>query len=106
MTTECPDDISIPRYILKWDYHSDYWILDEDTVYHNGVTRNFKVNLWSLREGQTVGCMVSREGELHVYIDGVNKGIVLTGLPTHKPFWGVADVFGRTKRIKLVSSGE
>lgn len=38
------------------------------------------------------------EGELHVYIDGVDNGIVWTGLPTHKQFWGVADVFGRTTK--------
>ena len=50
-----------------------------------------------------MGCMVSREGELHVYIDGVDNGIVWTGLPTHKPFWGVADVYAHTKKIQLVS---
>ena len=60
----------------------------------------------SLREGQTVGCMVSREGELHVYIDGVDNGIVWTGLPTHKPFWGVADVHGCIKKIQIHVSGE
>ena len=106
MTTQCPDNISIPRYALKWRDHSDYWILWDNAVYHNGEDRKLKVNLWSLGEGQTVGCMVLREGELHVYIDGVDKGIVWTGLPTHKPFWGVADVYGRTNKIQLVSSGE
>ena len=106
MTTQCPDNISIPSHALEWKDHSDYWILDCNTVYHNGKRRKLKVNLDSLREGQTVGCMVSREGELHVYIDGVDKGIVWTRLPTHKPFWGVADVFGSTTKIQLVSSGE
>ena len=106
MTTQCPDNISIPRYALVWRDHSDYWILDSNTVYHNDERRQLKVNLDSLREGQTVGCMVSRKGELHVYIDGVDKSIVWTGLPTHKPFWGVADVYGCTNKIKLVSSGE
>ena len=106
MTTLCPDDIRFPDHALKWNDHSDFWILDNNTVYHNDDMRELKVNLKSLREGQTVGCMVSREGELHVYIEGVDKGIVWTGLPTHKPFWGVADVHGRTKKIQLVSSGE
>ena len=106
MTTQCPDNISIPSYALQWRDHSDYWILAGSNFYHNDEQGGLKVNLDSLREGQTVGCMVSREGELHVYIDGVDKGIVWTGLPTHKPFWGVADVIGRTKKIQLVSSGE
>ena len=106
MTTQCPDDISIPSYAVEWKDHSDYWILRCSTVYHNGKRSQLKVNLESLGEGQTVGCTVSREGELHVYIDGVDKGIVWTELPTHKPFWGVADVCGCTKKIRLVSSGE
>ena len=103
ITTQCPDNISIPRHALEWDDHSDYWILFRNAVHHNGERRGLKIVLWSLRVGQTVGCMVSREGELHVYIDGVDNGIVWTGLPTHKPFWGVADVHGCTKMIQLVS---
>ena len=106
MTTQCLEYIRIPSHALEWPDHSDYWILDGSIVYHNSERRNLKVNLDSLREGQTVGCMVSREGELHVYSDDVDKGIVWTGLPTHKPFWGVADVYGHTKKIQLVSSGE
>ena len=103
MTTQCPDNTSIPSDASLWYGHSNYWILDYNTVHHNGEWRELKAKLDSLREGQTVGCMVSREGELHVYIDGVDKGIVWTGLPTHKPFWGVADVYGCTKKIQLVS---
>ena len=106
MTTQCLDYIRIPRSVLEWSDHSDYWILVGRTFYHNNERRNLKVNLESLQEGQTVGFMVSREGELLVYIDGVVKGIVWTGLPTHKPFWGVVDVCGRTNKIQLVSSGE
>ena len=100
MATQCPDDISIPSSALEWHSHSDYWILvlDSNVVQHNGESRALKVNLKSPREGQTVGCMVSREGELHVYIDGVDNGIVWTGLPTHKPFWGVADILQIPKR--------
>ena len=42
-----------------------------------------------------------------MYIDGVDDGIVWPGLPTHnKPFWGVADVYGCTNKIQLVSAGE
>ena len=92
-----------PANELEEGGHSDYWILYRNNVRHNGERRVLKVDLDSLREGQTVGCMVSREGELHVYIDGVDKSIVWTGLPTHKPFWGVADVHGCTKKIQLVS---
>ena len=103
MTTQCPKNIIIPIGALVWRDHSAYWILFIDAVRHNGEERELKLNLNSLKVGQTVGCMVSREGELHVYIDGVDKSVVWTGLPTHKPFWGVADVFGRTKKIQIIS---
>ena len=108
MTTQCPDNISLRNhsYALHWGTHSDYWILDNNAVYHNDEKRGLKVNLNSLREGHTVGCMVSREGELQVHIDGVDKGIVWTGLPTHKPFWGVADACACTTKIQLVSASE
>ena len=102
MTTQCPDNISIPSDEFEWRRRSDYWILESNTVHHKGERREFKGNLDSLRDGQTVGCMVSREGELHVYIDSVDDGIVWTGLPTHKPFWGWADVFAHTKKLQLV----
>ena len=55
MTTLCPDDIRFPDHALKWNDHSDFWILDNNTVYHNDDMRELKVNLKSLREGQTVG---------------------------------------------------
>ena len=104
MTTQYPsNNISLPGAFEELSGHSDYWILYRNNVRHNGERRVLKVDLDSLREGQTVGCMVSREGELHVYIDGVDNGIVWTGLPTHKPFWGVADVHGCTKKIQFVS---
>ena len=104
MTTQCPDSIiNIDALVWNWSRHSDCWILYNNTVRHNGEKREFNFNFNSLREGQTVGCMVSREGELHVYIDGVDNGIVWTGLPTYKPFWGVADVCACTKEVQLVS---
>ena len=106
MTTQCPDNIRIHYSALEWIRHSDYWILDSNAVYHNSEMRELNVDLESLREGQSVGCTVSREGELRVYIDDANNSVVWTGLPTHKPFWGVADVCACTTKIQLVSAGE
>ena len=86
---------------MVWRDHSDYWILVGNTVSHNIEEREHKVDLNSLREGRTVGCMVSREGELHVYVDGVDNGIVWTGLPTHKPFWGMVEAYGPVEKIQF-----
>ena len=57
-------------------------------------------NLESLRVGQTVGCSVNKEGELHYFIDDTDKGVGWTGLPTDKPMWGFADIYGLARKIK------
>ena len=57
-------------------------------------------NLESLRVGQTIGCSVNKEGELHYFIDDSDKGVGWTGLPTDKPMWGFADIYGLARKIK------
>ena len=92
LTTQLPDNIKIRTRAIGWSNRSDYWILDRNSAYHKGKAKEMKITLDTIREGQTVGCMVSKKGELHVYIDGLDNGIVWTGLPTRKPFRGVVDV--------------
>ena len=106
MTTQCPDAVeTIPSVALEWSDHSaDYWLLDSGAVYHNGEKKFVNKYLESsLLDDRTIGCMVSKEGNLHVYINGADKGIVWTGLPTHTRFWGVADVYCLIKKIQIVS---
>ena len=57
-------------------------------------------NLDDLKVGQSVGCCVTRNGELRYFIDGVDQGIVWTDLPTNRPLWGVADIDGLAIKIK------
>lgn len=57
-------------------------------------------NLESLKVGQSIGCCVTREGELRYFINGVDQGIAWTGLPTDRPMWGFADIYGLARKIK------
>ena len=57
-------------------------------------------NLYDLKVGQSVGCCVSRNGELKCFIDGIDQGIVWTGLPTNRPMWGIAENQGLRSKIK------
>ena len=57
-------------------------------------------NLDKLKVGQSVGCCVTRNGELRYFIDGVDQNIVWTGLPTNRPLWGIADIYGFAIKIK------
>ena len=53
-------------------------------------------NLHDLKIGQSVGCCVTRNGELRYFIDGLDLGIAWTGLPTNRRLWGIAEMYGLT----------
>ena len=53
--------------------------------------------------GQRVGLCVTQSGELHCYIDGIDKCTLCTGLRTDVSYWGIVDVYGNTKKVQLIS---
>lgn len=44
--------------------------------------------------------MVNKDGELKYFINGVDQGVAWTGVPTDKPMWGFADIYGLARKIK------
>lgn len=100
LTTESPDEIEVPSGALDLYRSSNYWILSASTVHSSGQEKRVDFNLESLRVGQTVGCRVTKDGDLHYYIDDDDKGIGWSGLPTDKPMWGFADIYGLARKIK------
>ena len=54
-----------------------------------------------LSVGQTLGCMISKKGNLHYFLDGEDSGVVRRGLPTNKPLWGFADINATAKKIQF-----
>ena len=65
---------------------------------HNGEKKR-RVNFDLNSVGPSVGCCVTRNGELRYFIDGTDLNIVWTDFPTSRPLWGVADIYENT-RIK------
>ena len=100
LTTECPDDIDMPEDSLRFYSSSNYWILSVNTVYNSDQKRQLTFNLNDILVGQSVGCSVTSSGELHCYIDGKFQCVGWTGLPTDRPYWGVAEVYANTTKIK------
>ena len=99
-TIVCPDNIAVPSGALDLYRSADYWILSASTVHHNGQERRVDFNLESLGVGQSVGCMVNKEGELRYFLDGVDQGVAWSGVTTDKPLWGFADIYGLARKIK------
>ncbi|KAL4717652.1 hypothetical protein ACJJTC_000801 [Scirpophaga incertulas] len=64
--------------------------------------RNF--NLDELREGDTVGMMRTRNGQLHYYINGVDQGAATDKVEPQ--VWGVVDMYGMTVKVTIVDPCE
>lgn len=99
-TVSCPDDHPVPSGALDLYRSHEYWILSASTVHHNGQERRVDFNLESLRVGQSVGCLINKEGELHYFVDGKDQGVAWTGVPIDRPMWGFADIYGLARKIK------
>ena len=67
---------------------------------HNGEARKVHFDLNNLKVGQSVGCCVTRNGELRYLIDGVDQNIMWTGLPTNRRLWGFAQIIHGRALIK------
>ena len=82
------------------------WIYKEN--WHKG-SRNFPglPDLDELTPGQSVGLLVTPNGQLHPFLNGEHCCEIATGLPVDTPLWRVADVFGKCTKIKSeIMSGE
>ena len=87
-------------------FFPNYWLLMYyGKFYHkSGHVIKTDIDLGDcLQVGQTVGLCVTQSGELHCYIDGIDKGILCTDMPTDVSYWGIADLWGRTKKVQLIS---
>ena len=72
------------------------------TLYHKKQKREFPdhPDLDGLTPGQTVGLLVTSNGQLHLFLDGQHRTEIASGLPANKPLWGAADVFDKCTKIK------
>ena len=114
VTTTVPDEVP---YVLptdgastnEWYYCGNrpyYW---GNTLYHNHSGTNYShlPNLDDFEVGNQIGLLLLPNGELHLFLDGMNSAQLATGLPVHKSLFGTVDVYGRCTKIKSeILSGE
>ena len=108
MTTVCPDDIkTVPENVGTLYFRDDYWILSEKTLHHNKKEKSLakEMDLQKLKVGQSAGCFVTSDGELHFQVNGKEE-VGWTGLPTDKPLWGFVDIYGKDRKVRLLDFGE
>ena len=100
VTTTLPD--RVPEYLPLNDAGPHEWYYTGQSLRHDGSSTKFP-HLPSLRElstHQTVGLLISTNGQLHVYIDGRHSECIASGLPVNKPLFGAVDVCGKCIKIK------
>ena len=102
MTVECPDEIQgLPWSLYNWHDRRNYWILMSSTIYHHEREKNVQFNTGNLTVGDTIGCSVHKDGKLHYYINGIDKGISWDDkLPTNQTMYGVVGLRGYHKSIR------
>ena len=75
-------------------------MLSNSEAYNSDFMMHLNFNIKSLSVGQSVGLLITKNGKLCLYVDGMFNVIVWKGLPTDKQYWGVADVYGPVSSIK------
>ena len=108
MTTTLPDTVpsDLPSYTGAGPHEWNYW---GRYLFHNKQRRVFPdlPTLENLTSGQTVGLLVTTNGQLHLFLDGRHCKEIATGLPVGTPLWGAASVLGNCTKIKSeILSGE
>ena len=53
-----------------------------------------------MRAGSTVGLFLDEESRLHLYIDGIDQGVVASDIPPY--VYAVLDVYGQCEQISIV----
>ena len=102
LTTENPEKCTILRLLSDMYSQSQkrYWCLARKQIRHNGQEKNVSINLLNLHVGQSVGLLVTGDGDLYLFVDVKHREMVWSGLPTNQPLWGAADVYGDLAKIK------
>ena len=102
MTAECPDEIQqLPMNSDSLHKSSNCWILDGQSVYHHGREIKVQFDTQQLIAGNKIGACIHKDGNLHYYVNGVDRGICWDDkLPTNQAMYGVVDLWGRHKKIK------
>ena len=106
MTATLP---SVVPYELPYDHSGPHeWNYRGSSLWHNRrKILTVLPNLNDLKRHQTVGLLLTSDGQLHVYHDGRHTKKLATNLPVNHHLWGGVDVYGNCTKIKSeLLSGE
>ena len=95
--------------LLPWSVSGSHeWSYTDTLLWHNGRKISTGLpDLDNLKRHQTVGLLLTSDGQLHVYHNGRHTKKVATNLPVNHHLWGAVDVCYNCTKIKSeLLSGE
>ena len=111
VTTNNPDSGPLPQGWDDFSRSDQYWYVfirsSGCTAYHKGQNRVLH-GVLDCSAGNTFGCRLLKTGELHLYHNGRDVGVVWEGLPTDQPLWGVVilNVDWKVEANYVIAKGE
>lgn len=112
-TGKNPETSKIPQSSLISDYKDDKYLLyiDGSKVIYKGkelCALHSGFYTMNLKVGQSLGIILTRERDLHWFVDNKWKGMVhVNDYPLDRPLWGVVDIWAQCKRVNTeIGSGE
>ena len=101
-------DSEVLHYLADSNSGPHKWNYNVSSLWHNGKKISTDLpHLGHLKPLQTVGLLLTTDGELHVYHDGQHTKKVASHLPVNHHLWGAVDVLGICIKIKSdLRSGE
>ena len=94
------DPVPMSNFDLR--ERKDYWLFWSGTVYHGGNEQqlHFSISTERLRRGDSLGCCITKGGDLEIYINGSKRAVGWQNVPVDKPLWGVVDMYGSSVTIQ------
>ena len=48
---------------------------------------------------------LNEDGQLHYFVNGVHRGVLINNIPYGHKFWLIVELFGNTYQAKLIPAG-
>ncbi|KAL5014249.1 hypothetical protein ScPMuIL_008519 [Solemya velum] len=100
VTTCDPNNLNFP--ISATGFREGTWVMSGSSILKDGhsMIEEYGCDLDQLTEGDKVGVMRTPQGGLNIYINGVDQGTAVTGIPPK--VYAVVDMYGKCAQVSVV----
>ena len=102
VTSLDPNNLEFPASATQLCDES--WVLSGSTVLHNGeaIVDEYNCDLDLCNIGDRVGVQRTTNGELHIFMNGEDRGVAATEIPSK--VYAVIDLYGKCTEVTIVNA--